>query len=58
LWELKTDGERRFNLRMKQRLSGAGELPDAEESNADIDGFLHGFTSSKNWDKLSKPSQS
>jgi hypothetical protein len=43
---------------MKQRLSGAGELPDAEESNADIDGFLHKFTSSKNWDKLSKPSQS
>jgi serine/threonine protein kinase len=57
LWELKIDGEHRFNLKMKQRMSGAGELPDAEESNADIDNFLHKFTSSKNWDKLSKPSQ-
>ncbi|KAG2035198.1 hypothetical protein BDR03DRAFT_1012715 [Suillus americanus] len=56
LWELKTDDERRFNLRMKQRLSGAGEQPDAEESNSDIDDFLHKFTSSTNWDKLSKPS--
>ncbi|KAG1883332.1 hypothetical protein F4604DRAFT_1982804 [Suillus subluteus] len=56
LWELKTDDERRFNLRMKQRFSGAGEQPDAEESNSDIDDFLHKFTSSTNWDKLNKPS--
>ncbi|KAG1727040.1 hypothetical protein EDB19DRAFT_1914396 [Suillus lakei] len=55
LWELKTDDERRFNLRMKQRLSKAGEQPDAEESNSDIDDFLHKFTGSTNWDELSKP---